>query len=291
MNLAHFLNQVQYLTSNHFTSVTAHKSVSIQERKQRQFAEREQQFLDAAKHEICQRGILAVQMARIARQCDYSTGTLYQHFASKEDLFVALNAEMAAQRTALFERVRQWRAPTRDRMFALTLADTLFAQRQPEHFRLSQYVTTEVIWQAASPERRQQCLEAHRPLGEVVEQVVREAIDKGDLPNPQQLAPLELAIGQWAMGVGMHTLVHAEGLLQYYDLNQPYELLLQHVQRHLNALNWQPLFDENKNTTQNAERLNHYVAGICNTLFTDLCSNHQCRDNDASNAKRKKPHE
>lgn len=248
--------------------------VGTLERKQRQFAEREEQFLEAAKREICANGLLSVQMARVARLCDYSTGTLYQHFASKEDLLVALNSEMAGLRTELFARVRDWNAPSRDRMFAISLADTLFAQNNPEHFRLSQFVLTEVVWQAASLARREQCLKAHRPLGEIVRQIVDDAIACGDLPNPGKQPALELALGQWSMTVGMHNLVHAEGVLEFYSLNKPYELLLQHVQWHLNAMGWQPLVSLAGNATSDHDQLQNYIDSICQALFSDLCPNH-----------------
>ncbi|MGM0563094.1 MAG: TetR/AcrR family transcriptional regulator [Pseudomonadota bacterium] len=252
------------------------------ERKQRQFAEREQQFLEAAKSEICANGLLSVQMARVARLCDYSTGTLYQHFQSKEDLLVALCSQMVGQRTELFNRVRDWDAPSRQRMFAIALADTLFAQLHPEHFRLTQFVFTEVVWQAASPERRTQCLAAHRPLGDAVQVIVDEAIARGDIKHAKGANSLELAIGQWAMTVGMHNLVHAEGVLQLYQLDQHYDLLLMHVQHHLNALNWQPLFDFSGDDQLDKAQLAAYVEQIHHQLFSDLSPGGQCVSDSAA---------
>lgn len=240
------------------------------ERKQRQFAEREQLFLEAAKREICANGLLSIQMARVARLCDYSTGTLYQHFQSKEDLLVALCSQMVGQRTELFNRVRDWNAPSRERMFAIALADTLFAQLHPEHFRLSQFVFTEVVWQAASRERREQCLAAHRPLGEAVQVIVDEAIANKDVEHAKGSNSLELAIGQWAMTVGMHNLVHAEGVLELYQLNQHYKLLLMHVQHHLNALGWQPTFHFNGHDQRDKAQLADYIDRIHQQLFSDL---------------------
>lgn len=56
-------------------------------------------------------GLLALQMARIAEECDYAIGTLYQHFASKEDLLVALATRNCLCRVDLFERARAGPAP------------------------------------------------------------------------------------------------------------------------------------------------------------------------------------
>ncbi len=64
--------------------------MGTRERRQREIAEREQRFLDCARALMLQDGLLGLQMARVAEACDYATGTLYQHFESKEDLLVAL---------------------------------------------------------------------------------------------------------------------------------------------------------------------------------------------------------
>lgn len=245
--------------------------MGTQERKQREFAEREQRFLAAAREQICHDGLLSLQMAKVARGCDYATGTLYQHFASKEDLLVAISAEMASTRVEFFQRAADWQAPSRDRMFAIAVADMLFAHRYPEHFRLAQFVFTEVIWQAASPQRRQHALEVCKPLGLIVEGIVNDAITAGDI-NPHGRAPLELSIGQWTMTLGTHNLVHAEGVLDLYDLKDPYRLMLNQIQMLLNGMNWQPQvdpFDEQQLT----DKINH----VCSAVFGDLCTEREQR--------------
>jgi AcrR family transcriptional regulator len=245
--------------------------MSTQERKQREFAKREQRFLAAAREQICQDGLLSLQMAKVARSCDYATGTLYQHFSSKEDLLVAICAEMAATRVNFFQRVADWQAPSRERMFAIAVADMLFAHRYPEHFRLAQFVFTEVIWQAASPQRRRHTLEVCKPMGLIVERIVNDAIATGDLDTHGR-PPMEMSIGQWTMTLGMHNLVHAEGVLDLYDLKDPYRIMLSQVQMLLNGMNWQPPinpFDEQLLS----DKINH----VCSTLFGDMCTEKEQR--------------
>lgn len=239
--------------------------MGTRERRLRELAEREQRFLDSAREQISEHGLLSLQMAKVARACDYATGTLYQHFASKEDLLLSICADQAEKRVESMARAARWDAPSRDRMIALVVADVLFAQRHPDHFRLAQYVTTEVIWRAASQKRRDAVLEAHGPIGELVSQVVQDAIDAGEVSS-FNLRPLEIAIGPWALSEGMHNLVHAEGVLDFYDLRDPYRLLLRHSHIHLNGLHWQPLFD-----AFDDEALTAQISHICATLFDDLC--------------------
>ena len=130
--------------------------------------EREEQFLDAARALIAEHGLLKLQMTRIAEKCEYAVGTLYQHFASKEDLLLALTVQDSREHVELFQRVGRWAASPRERMFAIGVADLVFVKRNPEHFRLKQYVLTEAVWDATSPERRKDYLDAHAPIGDVV---------------------------------------------------------------------------------------------------------------------------
>lgn len=241
--------------------------MGTRERREREMAIREQTFIDAAVRQISEQGLLSLQMARVARDCDYATGTLYQHFASKEDLLLAICADQANGRAEVFARVAEWQAPSRDRMFALAVGDMLFARNNPDHFRLHQYIFTEVVWRAASVERRQAVLAAHQPLGLAVDRIVRDAIESRDLQSRAR-PTLELALGQWSMTVGMHNLVHAEGLLDFFDLHEPYRILLRHIQINLNGLGWQPLFDNPFDDTVLDDKVEH----ICNTLFRDLCN-------------------
>jgi AcrR family transcriptional regulator len=240
--------------------------MGTKERRQREMAEREQRFLDKARELILQDSLLNLQMARVAKACDYATGTLYQHFTSKEDLLVAVACEKAAIRAELFERAACWKAPSRDRIFGVAVGDMLFARRYPDYFRLAQYVFTEVVWHAASAERRRQALEAGKPIGAAVFRIFQEAVDAGDL-DPRGLTLAELMIGPWTLCLGMHTLVHAEGMLQQYEVRDPYRLLMCHVHHLLNGYGWRTLFDP-----ADDKALDALIQRICKEVFDGVCA-------------------
>lgn len=242
-------------------------ALGTRDRRQRELAERERLFLDKAHELICESGLLNLQMARVARASDYATGTLYQHFASKEDLLLALCSQMVGKRVELFERAVAWKAGSRERIFAVAVADTLFARRYPEHFRLEQYIFTEAVWHSASAHRRRQALEAGRPLGELVGSVVRDAVAAGDLDD-HGYNPYELILGNWALSQGMHTLVHAEGLTEMYNIREPYARMLMQLNLLLNGMGWQPLckpWDE--------AIVQQQVEKVRSEVFPELCDN------------------
>ncbi len=238
--------------------------MGTKERRQREIADRELLFLEAARDLIRQDGLLNLAMARIADRCDYAVGTLYQHFCSKEDLLIALATINEQNRLDLLRQVMAWDAPTRDRMAGLAVADTVFVRRYPEHFRLVQFAYTEVIWGAASAERRRQSLEAGKPIGELVAALVTEAVERGDL-EAQGLKPNEVAMGPWSVTLGTHNLVHTEGVLEQYDIRDPYRLMLRHVHSMLNGLGWKPYFDPSDDAA-----LDRKIEQLCSEVFHDL---------------------
>ena len=228
-------------------------------------AERERQFLDAAYELVSANGLLNLQVSKVAEKCEYAVGTLYQHFASKEDLLLALTTLQSQAHTEMFRRVAQWEARPRERMFAIAVADMIFVRNYPEHFRIAQYALCEVVWRAASAERRQDFLEAGRPIGEIVIGIVRDAVAAGDLALGG-MSPEEVCTGLWALCNGIHNLVHAEGVLEDFAVGDSYLLMCRHVQAMLNGLGWQPLADP-----EDVRATDRLIQRITNEVFHDLC--------------------
>lgn len=240
--------------------------MGTKERRQREFEDRERVFLDCARDLIRDEGLLNLQMSRIAEKSEYAVGTLYKHFASKEDLLLALAALDTEQHVALFQRAAAWKAPSRDRMVAIAVADMIFVRRNPDHFRLAQYVFTEVVWLAASAERRQAFLACSDPIGELVVGIVNDGVTAGEL-DLRGFAPEELCMGLWALSAGTHNLVHAEGVLEDFNVRDPYRLMCRHTQVMLNGYNWRPLVD-----TSDGAALDALIQRICKEVFDDFCA-------------------
>lgn len=216
--------------------------MGTRERRQREVAEREQLFLQAARELIRADGLLNLQMSKVAEKCDYAVGTLYQHFVSKEDLLLALATEEAQGRVELFVRVRNWEASARDRMLGFAMADMMYARCHPDHFRLLQFTFTEVVWGAAPKTRRQAFMSTHLPLRQATLDVIEDALRVGDL-DARGLQPDQICLAPWALSIGLHAIVHHQGLLEQYQLSEPYQLMLRHISDLLNGMGWKPLGD------------------------------------------------
>ena len=236
------------------------------DRKQRELARREDLFLDKAQELIQRDGLLSLQMSKLAEESEYATGTLYRHFASKEDLLVALSTRNCTSRVELFERAAHWNGPTRDRLIALALADLIVLREQPEHFRLAQFVWTDVVWGAASADSRRRALEACEPIATLIDGIAAEARRTGDLPADFALPDQSLTIGPWILCLGMHTLAQQQGLLDSAELGDPYRLLFKHLHYLLNGYGWQPLFDP-----ADDDALDRALERLCHDVFDAPC--------------------
>src|SRR5699024_7085653 len=165
-------------------------------RRLRELAAREQLFINTALAHIQTEGLLALKMAKVARDCDYATGTLYQHFASKEDLLLAIFASENEKNLEIMRRATDWEAPSRKKMLALIVGDVLFSANHPDHQSLGRYIFTDAVWEAASLERRKQVLDAYMPHNEAATSITKAAINAGDL-DPHSLIPAELHHATW----------------------------------------------------------------------------------------------
>ncbi|MGQ0620972.1 MAG: TetR/AcrR family transcriptional regulator [Panacagrimonas sp.] len=223
-------------------------------------------LLDNALDLIRESGLLNLQMARIAAKAEYAVGTVYLHFASKEDLLLALLTRALGDYQELLDRVAAWQAPSRDRMFAIGVADMIFVRRHPDYFRVFQYSLSEAAWQAASPERRQGFLQGNDPLVEVLVRIVEDARRAGDL-EPEGQTAQEMGIGLWALCSGYHFYAHAEGIMEDFSVHDPYPLMCRHIQALLDGYRWKPLSDP-------ADRgaTDRLIEQIRNEVFEDVCN-------------------
>lgn len=239
--------------------------MGTRERRKRDVAEREERILDAALELIRADGLLSLQMSRIAEKCEYAVGTLYLHFESKEDLLLALVTRVFRDYLELLNRVEAWQAPSRDRMFAIGVADIVFVRRHPDYFRIAQYSLCEVAWRAASAERRKAFLEANDPFVAVIARIVADARAAGDLEPGGQTAQ-EMGIGLWALCGGYHNFSHAEGMLEDFSVLDPYPLMCRHIQALLDGYRWKPLSDPSA-----PEAVTALIGRIRKEVFDDSC--------------------
>jgi AcrR family transcriptional regulator len=105
--------------------------MSVQERKQRERAERERLIVATARELAEQQGWDAVTTRRLAERIEYSQPVLYSHFRGKREIIGAVALEGATEMAAAVRAATSAAGGPRTRVTALARAYLDFAERNP----------------------------------------------------------------------------------------------------------------------------------------------------------------
>ncbi|MFD5323481.1 TetR/AcrR family transcriptional regulator [Streptomyces sp. NPDC127092] len=105
--------------------------MSVQERKQRERADRERLIVATARELAEQQGWDAVTTRRLAERIEYSQPVLYSHFRGKREIIGAVALEGAAEMAAALRAEASAADGPRARVLALALTYLDFAERNP----------------------------------------------------------------------------------------------------------------------------------------------------------------
>ncbi|MFJ9813242.1 TetR/AcrR family transcriptional regulator [Streptomyces sp. NPDC101158] len=105
--------------------------MSVQERKQRERADRERLIVATARELAEQQGWDAVTTRRLAERIEYSQPVLYSHFRGKREIIGAVALEGAAELAAAVRAAASAADGPRTRVTALARAYLDFAERNP----------------------------------------------------------------------------------------------------------------------------------------------------------------
>ncbi len=212
-------------------------------RRAREFAAREELIIREARKFLLERGFQGWNMEDLAQVVQYSKGTLYQHFNSKEDLALAVVTGSLEQRADLFEKAIQFKGGSRERIRAICCACCEFATSHPDYFTVDLMLKSVSFWDKASEERR----EDHRVQGgrcwRIVQQLIIEAQAIGDLPR-DRFRPEEATFALISMTVGSHIMTAESDLRMMAGITDIMATVRRNGDLICDGLGWKPLSHE-----------------------------------------------
>lgn len=218
---------------------------SIRLRKQREVRQRETALLAVARKMLVEQGYAGLSMDRLAEATEYSRGTIYQHFSTKEDLITALSVERSEQRLALMAKVRTFQGRPREKILALGVADELFARLHPHYFRSELIIRMADLESRASAERRETMAWQDRCLADWAREIVQQAIEAGDLPGASAATAGDVAFSLFSLAVGTHLcVVNFPHIVEQLRVVSPQSTLKDGDQALLDGFGWRPLRSE-----------------------------------------------
>jgi len=156
--------------------------MGVAERRERQKAELRAVILAAARRIFIEEGAEALTMRRIADAVEYSPGTIYLYFESREAIAIQLVREGFEQLVAAIGPVAAATADPVDRIRAIGAAYIEFGITDPETYKLIFMEDAKYVYAAMAPSVGREPCAADEP-GErafgVLAQSVAEAVERG----------------------------------------------------------------------------------------------------------------
>ncbi len=216
-----------------------------QTRQLARYREREQRILEVARKILVGQGFEALSMDAVADEIHWSKGTVYQHFKSKEDILLALLLESIERKAALFQKAALFRGRSRERMYAVGVANRLFERLYPEH------PTSFALIQANAPRERisadgcQKFQARDAGCHVIVTGIVRDAVAAGDVTLPADTRPEDLTFAIWSMAFGTRFLLTTNAPIVSHEASaDPDRVINRNMRLLMDGLGWKPLSSE-----------------------------------------------
>jgi len=230
-------------------------------RKQRELLEREELILDAAQTMLHQHGYNHLTMDRVAEAVEYSKGTIYNHFASKEDLVCSLCCRYITNLIDVCERAYQYKGSTRERYLAIGIGYSLHHQLHPMDAQINQTLKNNAVREKVSEEKLAEMQSLEQEITRIAQSIVQHAIDCGDLDKKLQHHVSTIVFGFWSMHYGSLLLDQSDIPLHDLGFSPVVKMLWKNANIYLDGYQWKVL-----STTTDSKKL---FEKISSALFDD----------------------
>jgi AcrR family transcriptional regulator len=213
--------------------------MSVTTRKEREKAAREELILDHAARLLVRDGFQNLNLDELAKAIEYSKGTIYLHFKTKDDLVLAIATRFSRHRSDLFERAAKFTGTTRERIRSIGFACCQFATLYHEYFNIELMVKSRSFWEKTSAERqRLHGIQVGR-MFHSVNSIVQEAVTCGDLPAGTRTPDVTLSL--ISITVGSQIASAQPDIQMLCAIDNPIHALRRDQEIVLDGWKWAPL--------------------------------------------------
>lgn len=213
-------------------------------KRQQAIAEREELLLVLAEGIIEQQGASNLTMDKLVAASDYSKGTVYNHFSSKEDLFCALCVKYIRQLLTRFARLRDFEGSSREKVLACHYAYRLHMLMNPTLFAITMMSQTPAVQEKSSKTRLEEHQECERQATAFIDELHQDAVKQGDLPINIGVSVNSLVFASWAMSFGTNSLLAVATNLETVQRLEMDNTLLVNISLLMDGMGWTPLSSE-----------------------------------------------
>jgi AcrR family transcriptional regulator len=200
---------------------------------------REQELLIIAEKIMITEGFTGLTMDKLVAACDYSKGTVYSHFNSKEDLLCALCIKGMRINLSLFSNAQTFSGNSREKLLAIHYAYSLHALTYPTLFMCVLASQTPAIREKADPERLLMQKDLDKELTAYCDKLFTLGIESGDLTTDIEVS--QLTFVSWALSFGSNALITMASEIEGIQRLNTESALLQSVNLLMDGIGWKPL--------------------------------------------------
>ena len=215
----------------------------IQVRKERERAAREELILDHAQRMLLKDGFQNLNLDELAEAVEYSKGTLYLHFKTKEDIALAVVTRAQKERADFFERAVKFSGRSRERVRAIGFACCHFANVYPDYYNVEMMLKSLSFWEKADEARQHQYGMQGGRCFRAIHGLVTEGSRVGDLPKGK-LSAERIVFAIASTAIGSHIMSRNNHALMLAGIDDPLRALCDNVNVLLDGLSWKPLSSE-----------------------------------------------
>lgn len=174
-------------------------------RKQREIQERDELILRTSRNLFHTKGYHNVTMDMIAKEVEYSKGTIYQHYSSKEAIISALCLRFSKVILALFEQIYEYEnIPAYLKMIMLLEAEQVIHEYAQCDHDLINLLKTETFSAKLDVDTLHEMSCHVELIMKQVMNIVQEAVENGELVLKAPATVESISLGGWAMIEGTY---------------------------------------------------------------------------------------
>jgi AcrR family transcriptional regulator len=228
--------------------------------KQKELRARKTYFKQVAREILLHEGYQCLTINRVAEVTGFSRGTVYQFFASKEELITALGIECRARLLDMVQKAARLSGRPRERMVAMGEMIAYYAKHDADDQRILKTIDSEAILDKVPEAQQEQMKEHDTQVFNTLLGIVKDAMAAGDLVLRAGSTPQSLTFAFWAMVDGCLAAIMGSAPLKEAGINDPMAEVVRNGHYLMDGYGWRPLSTE-CNYEATARRIRALLAG------------------------------
>jgi AcrR family transcriptional regulator len=211
-------------------------------RKQHEIARRRNMIIAHARKILAREGYYALTMEKVAASLEYSRGTIYQHFKSKDEIIGEIGVGSHSLKVELFRRAKDFTGSLRERFFAAIIGYEHFTRFYSDYFLCDEIIRIPTVWNQLP----QRCINSMMRLqwrmqGPMLK-LISEAIELGELPKMPKEGPASLVLGLWSLVETHYSFLATKSpIYRIHDIHDGWKLCRSNTNNLLDGYGWKPL--------------------------------------------------